>query len=544
MGAAEGGVWRTAGHDGFAGIRSQATRISGNCAVWCRHRSVGGAGTRRRGLLPVFAFLVLLVAAAGTARADDFELLVSNAKESGTVPVLITGWHAITGDEPYLTQPDESRPGALMAITGDEFVKNMQKASSKATVVRRYENFPVLAMSVDTTALRAAKAENANVEVWDDPVLEPSLTRSVPMVGAPAAWNKGFDGAGTAIVIVDTGVDTDHPFLKGRVALEICFADRCPNGKTAMVGDGAARPVGAHGTHVAGIAAGSSDSGDVAGVAPKAMVIAIRAFNENGKANSNSILAALDAVLTLAREKPGLIGAVNMSLGANRSRGGRCHVRPFDIASRLLNEAGIPVIVASGNEGSRSAVGFPACIGGFISVGAVDKAGRIAKFSNSGPELDVLAPGVDIWSAVSRDPAKGIDRRGYASLPGTSMAAPHVAAAMAILKRAAPDRSVEDLLSALKAAGRPIRDSRNGHVAPLIDIEKAVAMVTPGGEPPRRPRLDAAPPPPIPDPEPPTPPKRRVRAEPKPTPKPEPRLEPTPPTKGTEEDQWKSITGD
>ena len=112
---------------------------------------------------------------------------------------------------------------------------------------------------------------------------------------------------------------------------------------------------------------------------------------------------------------------------------------------------------------------FPACIEGFVSVGAVTKTRRVATFSNSGPALDLLAPGVDIRSSVF----KGGERR-FARMNGTSMAAPHVAAAMALMKQASPASSVDDLVRMLKHSGGTIRDRRSGVEVELIDIGRAM----------------------------------------------------------------------
>ena len=292
-----------------------------------------------------------------------------------------------------------------MAITGDEFTRELQSSSATAVVTRRYDNFPVLAMRLDAAALRRAKTYRAGVEVWEDPILYPTLRESVRMVGADAAWTDGFTGEGLAVAVIDDGADVTHPFLRGRVIYEGCFADRCPNGQPAMVGVGAAAPVGTHGTHVAGIVLGQSAPDNLSGVGPELGLMIFNVANRDSRGMAgNGILAALDRVLTLARERPGQIAAVNMSLGAERDGYGVCQATVWDLAARLFREAGVPVVVASGNgssQGRAAPVGFPACVDGLVSVGAVDKRAQVASFSNSGPTLDVLAPGVAIhWGEV------------------------------------------------------------------------------------------------------------------------------------------------
>ena len=434
----------------------------------------------RRSFLAALLVAVAHLPAAGPALADDFERLLRSAESGGTVPALVTGWRAITGDEPA----QGSRGEGLVAITGDEFVKRLEGASARLAVTRRYENLPVLAMEMDRAALRAAKAYGGKVEVWDDPVLEPLLDESASLVGAPQAWRKGYSGRGLAVAVIDDGADTRHPFLAGRTVFEACFADVCPNGRPEMIERGAAFPAGSHGTHVAGIVLGGAVDEDLAGVGPDLRLIIINVANRNRRGMSGrNILAALDVVLTLARRYPGVIGAVNMSLGAPREAPGVCPSRIWDLASRLFREVGVPVVVASGNdsEEDRAApVGFPACVEGFVSVGAVTKSKEVASFSNSGPTLDLLAPGVDIRSSVVKGGGGGRLERGFDSWPGTSMAAPHVAAAFAILKQASPHSSVDELLGVLERTGPEIRDRRSGgRAAGLIDLGRAIERLGP-----------------------------------------------------------------
>ena len=480
--------------------------------------------------LCVVAAAVMVWLATGHAFGDDFQQLVSDAHSEGTVSVLVTGWHAITGDE-ALQGSSGSGP---VAITGDEFVEDLRTASREVSVVRRYEHFPVLAVRMDTAALRHAKSYRTSVEVWEDPVLEPLLRESTRMVGADDAWRRGYTGEGVAVAVIDDGADVRHPFLEGRVIFEGCFADRCPNGENAMTGRGSAFPVGTHGTHVAGIVLGRSRNDGLAGVGPDLQLVIINVANRDSRGMSgNGILGALDIVIRLARAHPGVIAAVNMSLGASRKNSGVCRSRIWDLASKLLRQENVAVAVASGNDSraSRAApVGFPACIDGFISVGAVTKTAQVADFSNSGSPIELLAPGVQIRSSIVKG-SGGRLTRGFDKFSGTSMAAPHVAAALALLQQAVPRSSVAARVEALKETGRPIRDARNGITTPLIDVGQAIAYVrgdgsgTDGGSPPE------------PEPEP----------EPEPQPRPPSREEPPQedgeaPQPDQEKGQWTPIT--
>ena len=126
-----------------------------------RGGSFGAGAVRRRSVLRHLMLLAAFLGAAGhlaapeRALADDFDLLLQGAGNDGTVSALVTGWRAITGDEPSLG----SRGEGMVAITGDEFVKKLEGASTQVSVTRRYENFPVIAMEMDAQALKAAKTQ-------------------------------------------------------------------------------------------------------------------------------------------------------------------------------------------------------------------------------------------------------------------------------------------------------------------------------------------------------------------------------------------------
>lgn len=459
--------------------------------------------TKRRlwGLLSAAMVAAALVLAPLAGAQDDYNALSSDVSARGVVAVLVTGWHAVTGDEPDMA--GSAGPGGLVAITGDEFVGSVGRAGA-VTGVRRFDNLPVIAMTVDAASLAAAKGYDAGVRVWRDREVVPFLADSGLMVGADRAHDAGYTGEGAYVAVIDTGTDVHHPFIAGRPVIEACFADRCPNGGRRMVGPGAARPVGSHGTHVAGIALGRGAG--TRGMAPRAGLIAVNVFDRGGKARKSNVLGALDWLIGVAHTSPVRIASVNMSLGAPVHFGRPCRDRIYELAARLLARRKVVIVAAAGNERQTRGISHPACVPGIVSVGAVDKEGRVANFSNSAPILDLLAPGVDIRSAVPGSRGRGAPFREF---PGTSMAAPHVAGAFALLREAVPRGSLEDFYRALVRGGREVRDRRNGVVKPALDLAGALAElgVKRRGE--------------EPEPEPP---------QPKPQPKPEPPAKPAPPS--------------
>lgn len=427
---------------------------------------------RRPAPLRPFSWLLIallcigIVPAAAQDVTDDFSILSEEVGSGETVAVLVTGWHPVTGEAPEVNALAED--GGMVAVTGDEFLKSVS-GSGEVADVRRFQFLPAIAMTMDANALDAARSYDDSVKVWKDWPVEPYLSDSGPMVGADRAHGGGYTGRDTWIAVIDTGVDIEHPFIAGRPIAEACFADRCPNGRKKMTGDGAARPVHSHGTHVAGIALGRGDG--MSGVAPDAGLIAINVFNPDGGARNSNILAALDWLIGIAWTRPVTIASVNMSLGAPVHRSWPCEDQLYDLAAEYLARRDVVIVAAAGNESKADGISHPACVEDIVSVGAIDKGSRIARFSNSAPILDMLAPGVDINSSVPR--SRG-GKAPFEEYPGTSMAAPHVAGAYAVLRQAAPFRSIKDLYRALVGSGEDIRDRRNGITKPALDVAGAL----------------------------------------------------------------------
>jgi hypothetical protein len=222
---------------------------------------------------------------------------------------------------------------------------------------------------------------------------------------------------------------------------------------------------------VAGIAAGRGST--FSGIARDAKLIAINVFSRfTGSANcagagedpctksfTSDQIKGLERVLALSSTMR--IASVNMSLGGGSSTT-NCDTDPRKAAIDNLRAAGIATVIASGNDGSTNAVGFPACISSAITVGSTTKSDTMSSFSNSSPLVELLAPGSSINSSVPGG--------GFAVFNGTSMATPHVAGAWADLKEVSPSASVSTILSALQSTGKPITDARNGVTKPRIRV--------------------------------------------------------------------------
>ncbi len=355
---------------------------------------------------------------------------------------------------------------------------------SNGAINARARTLPIVVATVDAAALdRLTHSPDVMSVTADDP-LPAALVNSGPVVGLPATQDAGYTGRGVAVAILDTGVDTAHPFFGNRVVDEACYSatSSCPNGTPTQTGTGSALPCTyapngcRHGTHVTGIAAGSDL--DATGVAPRASIIAVQVFSRiqsttfctRGE-NPCALTFPSDWILGLEHvyelRNTYSIAAVNMSIGGITSMTA-CDGDAVKPAIDQLRSVGIATVIAAGNEGLTNSIGYPACISSSVSVGATDNADAIASFSNSHPQVSLFAPGVGVHSSVPGG--------GFANLSGTSMATPHVVGAFALAKEHNPAATVDDILARMKATGRVIHDARNGVDTPRLCTSGALGF--------------------------------------------------------------------
>ena len=414
-------------------------------------------------------------------RREDLDEVLRHAYDRGSARVIL--------GLPVRFVPE----GLLHARERDDQRRTIARAQERAlaglggveSVVRRFETIPYIVVILTPHGADGLRDAPGLASAVLDREERPGLASTTPLIGATTAASRGITGTGQTVAILDTGVDSTHPFLAGAVVDEACFGS-CPNGGSSQTGPGSGAPLPAfitgsfHGTHVAGIAAGhATPNVTFRGTARAASIMSINVFHrvDNfifnfcgtdpspcARAWTSDVIAGLERVFN----RRGLfsIAAVNLSLGGG-AFSSECGGSAYDTVVANLRSAGIATVASAGNDGFANALGEPACVPGVISVGATDNADVVPQFSNSAGFLDLLAPGVSVLSSVPGG--------GFAMASGTSMAAPHVAGTFALLRQRFPNASVFALEQALRQTGRPVLDFGSGVTTPRIRAARAVA---------------------------------------------------------------------
>nr|WP_238354867.1 S8 family serine peptidase [Kribbella sandramycini] len=342
-----------------------------------------------------------------------------------------------------------------------------------AAVTRRLAKASALQVGKDDAAgfLGATLGARASgvQKIWLDGKRRLTLDRSVPQIGAPAAWQAGYTGKGVKVAVLDGGIDTSHPDLATQVAGARNFTvdpDGDRNG---------------HGTHVASTIAGTAaaSGGKYKGVAPEATLYDGKVCDDFGECQFSAIIAGMEWAATEVKAK-----VVNVSLGGLDTPG----IDPIEeTVNRLSAATDSLFVIAAGNEGpGAGTVGSPGSAEAALTVGAVDKQDKLAEFSSRGPRVgdegikpDVTAPGVGIVAAKAKDATIGTPVGDhYLELEGTSMATPHVAGAAALLAQQHPDWSPATLKGALMGSAKPAAEQtvfEQG--AGRVDVAKGIKQL-------------------------------------------------------------------
>lgn len=282
-----------------------------------------------------------------------------------------------------------------------------------------------------------------------------SLPWGVNRIDADLVWPAGNTGAGVKIAIVDTGIDYNHPDLAANCVEGISFVDYT-NDPMDDYG---------HGTHCAGIAAAVNNDIGVIGVAPGASLMPVKVLNYNGGADLSWIA---NGIIWAANNGADVI---SLSIGYNQ------HVQSWqDACDYAYNTKGCVVVAAAGNSGnppgSGDTVEYPARYSSVIAVSATDSNDKRARWSSTGPTVELAAPGVSIYSTVWDNT--------YTTMSGTSMSCPHVAGVAALVIASGVTTNVEvrnRMASTAEDLGAAGRDPLYGYG--LVDAEHAVLASPP-----------------------------------------------------------------
>lgn len=273
-------------------------------------------------------------------------------------------------------------------------------------------------------------------------------------INLSAAWNTSTGDPGIVIAVIDTGI-REHPDLNGQFVDGYDFirniddagdGDGLDPDPTDDRGSGSndLRAGTFHGLHVIGtIAAIGNNERGIAGVAYSSKIMPLRALNSDGEGTSYDIIQALRYAAGLSNDsgrlplKPAEV--VNLSLGAGSFSD------PEQDLFNQLRDLGVIVVAASGNDGVQQ-VDYPGAFASVIAVGATDAQSQLSSYSNSGAALDIVAPGGNLDADLNNDgQPDGIlstfydDGPAYAFFEGTSMATPHVAGVVALMKSINPE---------------------------------------------------------------------------------------------------------
>ncbi len=298
---------------------------------------------------------------------------------------------------------NEAAQDELLAIHGAVKIKNLPLINGAAVVLpakasnRALENHPGI-LRVEEDALVSALAKpNASTS-------QPAqvLPWGIDRVDAELVWPLGNTADPVKVAVLDTGIAKDHPDLK----------DNIKGGLNAINPLKSWNDDNGHGSHVAGTIAALNNTIGVVGVGPAADLLAVKVLNRNGLGFISDIIEGVDWAMQ------------NGAKVMNMSFGGSSDSQSLHDALTAAHNAGVTLVAAAGNS-SGGPVGYPAAYPEVIAVSATDASNSLAYFSSVGPEVDLAAPGVSVYSTY-----KGY---GYATLSGTSMASPHVAGSAALV---------------------------------------------------------------------------------------------------------------
>ena len=363
----------------------------------------------------------------------------------------------------------------------------------------------IIGLNADKNVILSDNGQQTSDDRYSEKA-EPEITANVTQVNAPEVWEQGYTGEGVLVAVIDSGVNYEHPDLADHLwdggSQYPNHGYNCyDNTNDPMDGTG-------HGTHCAGTICGDGTGGKQTGVAPNATLMCVKAINDSGNANVNSIVSGMEFAVEHGAQ------VLSMSLGiANSSVSERTMIRQTCVNTL---EVGVIASVACGNEGGSAAnpipnnvrvpgscpapwihpdqqvnAGATSCV---VSVGAVTSNNSVAGISSRGPVTwqetsfgdypynpgiglirpDVCAPGVDVVSLNNAN-------SGYTKKTGTSMAAPCVAGVMCLMLSKDNTLTPEEISMILETSAEKLSETKNNDTGSgKVDALAAVNSINMG----------------------------------------------------------------
>ncbi len=345
-----------------------------------------------------------------------------------------------------------STAGAVPVIVGFKEKADPGLVQQQGKLKHSYKHIPAVAADIPEAAIEKMKRNSKIAYIEPDyevRALEDELPWGINRIDAEIVHSTN-KGTGVKIAIIDTGIDYTHPELDNYYQ----------GGYDFVNGDNDPMDDHWHGTHCAGIVAAENNGIGVIGVAPEVELYGLKVMDSSGSGSTSDVTAAIDWAIE------NNIQIISMSLGTDYNS-----VTLGTACDRAYNE-GILLVAAAGNEGTSS-VDYPAKYDSVIAVAATSSSDTKASFSNTGPEIELAAPGVSVKSTYLGG--------GYISASGTSMACPHVAGTAALVWTSNPGWDNTQVRSRLQETAEDLGytgwDSIYGFG--LVDAEAAASIPIP-----------------------------------------------------------------
>jgi len=390
-----------------------------------------------------------------------------------------------TADE-YIIVEKEKQVSKRMSVSSQEDI------TQNIEVKKRFTSFN--GFSADLTDEEYNKIKNnPNYIVEKSREFNAMLENSIPQVNADEVWpmlqnQTNITGTGQTVCIIDSGVNYSHPNLGGGYGNNIDFSytviggyDFCANDDVGCTGEDAdPMDVFGHGTHVTGII--TSNDSTRKGVAPDTKIIMIKAMNATGRGTSSDLISGIEWCTN--NKSKFNISVISMSLGDSSEENTYCDSLSTSVTTAIHNAItqNITVVISTGNTQTGNGISWPACTSGVIPVGSVHQDDSTINYQR-GDLYQIIAPGGGEIPTTEYIYSTYQINEGFVGRKGTSMAAPHVAGAVAILNQFYNLQTGQNMTNAtVKAALNQTRKwlddtSDSGNFFPRLDVEWALYSI-------------------------------------------------------------------